>query len=234
MVLVQKIIKKIYLGAKWWWTPWSDTLAYYPLTSTSTTSDMKWSGTAYDLSNVWWVTFWTYQGVDCANMTWWSDYLQNTNVSVSSWANLTFSLWCYITGSNNYNLFFGLWYSRWDLYSWWYHNSLSWYWTALCIWELQWWAETIATYSSSLINWRHLITCTYWWWVGKLYCDWTYFIQYNTSIWNVSWLYLWVNPNSTNENYIWYMSEFILENKVWTADEIAEYYNDTKSLYWIS
>ena len=32
----------------------------------------------------------------------------------------------------------------------------------------------------------------------------------------------------------WHIAEFIVENKTWAAQEIANYYNGIKSKYWIS
>ena len=44
-------------------SPWSSTIAYYPLNSSTTVNDM--SGNGYTLTNDW-ASFWTYGWVDCA------------------------------------------------------------------------------------------------------------------------------------------------------------------------
>jgi hypothetical protein len=51
-------------------------------------------------------------------------------------------------------------------------------------------------------------------------------VWYNTEvIWNY-------RPWDKNP-FIWYMSDFIIENKVRTTQEISDYYNQTKTNYWL-
>jgi hypothetical protein len=47
---------------------------------------------------------------------------------------------------------------------------------------------------------------------------------------------IWVNDGDswTTPKYMtWYMSDLIVENKARTAEETANYYNSTKSNYWL-
>jgi len=59
-----------------------------------------------------------------------------------------------------------------------------------------------------------------------------------------SWSYTWFNnarvtiPNQSWANnlskFSWKISNVILENRVWTAQEISDYFNASKSMYWVS
>ena len=63
------------------WQPWANTVAYYPLTSTTTVNDL--SGNGYTLSTHDTLpTFWIYQWVDCASFN--SNSLKTS--SVNPWA----------------------------------------------------------------------------------------------------------------------------------------------------
>jgi hypothetical protein len=85
----------------------------------------------------------------------------------------------------------------------------------------------------------HLLTATYTWSADtannvKIYVDSSLVKQWQR--WGTTTAnmigYVW-NYN-TNDNLKWYLSQFILEDKTRTAQEIADYYNQTKWNYWIS
>jgi hypothetical protein len=81
---------------------------------------------------------------------------------------------------------------------------------------------------------RHNAVFTYSNWSWIVYVDWT-------AVYNWTW-----SPNILNDHTsIWsngnisdfwkgYLSEAIFENVVRTAQEVSDYFNQTKSLYWIS
>jgi hypothetical protein len=49
------------------------------------------------------------------------------------------------------------------------------------------------------------------------------------------WLGIWYTWwGSSSDRLSWEISEFILEDRAWTATEISDYFNATKSNYWIS
>ena len=49
-----------------------------------------------------------------------------------------------------------------------------------------------------------------------------------------TWWSLWaVHETTHSDKYIWYMSDVILEDKARTAQEISDYYDFTKSNYWL-
>lgn len=57
----------------------------------------------------------------------------------------------------------------------------------------------------------------------------TWTFQTELSIWQGR----WATSTSNRKYFNWWMSNFIIESKARTAEEILEYYNGTKSNYWI-
>jgi hypothetical protein len=227
MTLVQTEPKKIYIRVdQQWWQPWANTVAYYPLTSVSTVNDMKTSGTKYNLTNTW-VTFGTYQGVDCAYLST-SSQLSNTSFNELHWAlPRTFSFWVYDKG-----------------------NSSSWEWVYVFHWKTQKtnqmvlvfrWGNKyqISQWGSSWNFWAP----TFWQWTYHcVIYDGTKFEWFKnwTSIWtwtytiNTQWneLYFWKHDNLWN-SMDGYFSNIIIENKVWTAQDVSDYYDISKANYWL-
>ena len=59
--------------------------------------------------------------------------------------------------------------------------------------------------------------------------------QYATSSFNTNWTWYWLwglRSNDTTKQIAF--SEYIIENKERTSQEVSDYFNQTKSLYWIS
>jgi hypothetical protein len=54
-----------------------------------------------------------------------------------------------------------------------------------------------------------------------------------TSSYSFTKILLW-RQNSWTNYFQWNLSNCILEDRVWTAEEISDYYNSTKANYWIS
>ena len=212
-----------------WWQPWANTLAYYPLTSTTTVNDM--SGNNKNMTNNWSVTFGNVLWVDCATFSW-SNYL-NKGESLFTWsATFTVNLWYKKTWNydNHTNLFtigtsngknnFLIWgYPSWDkinhLMLWWWDND----------------RDTLYIVPSN--TWINIIVTHSWWAVnvyinGNLQYTWT--VDYNIQSW-----YTWVWCSPTNSTpMIWNMSNLIIESSQRTSQEASDYYNLTKWNYWIS
>ena len=215
-----------------WWQPWVNTIAYYPLTSTTTTSDE--SGNGHNLTNSG-AAFGTYGGVDCV-------YLDNTDskklYTTISWlsGNPIFTVNVYVNRQWTTNS------DWWQLFVVWsIGSSRRCYWNAIrtdwryLTWT-RWWGEARSTVTNTLDNWE-LIT------VVK---DGSNTIVYRNASEIASWT-ITTNISSTDftigsfnyqntfyQSFYWYLSEFILEDKARTAQEVADYYNQTKSLYGIS
>ena len=212
------------------WLPWENTVAYYPLNSTTTVNDQSWNNRNLTNHSV---SFNTYDGVDCAYFNWSSQYLDETTINwgLINW-NLTISFWCKVTAwALN-----SIWY--WKPYNWTlvlYNNLTSIY----CDTSNNNNNTTHTTFSTSSLNVWNLITITWTWNTYTVYSNWTLSWSMTTSIptsWN-SHFYLWCVGNDVDwlRAYMtWHLSNYIIENKVWTADEISNYYNTLKSKYWIS
>ena len=216
-----------------WWQPWANTLAYYPLNSTTTTSDMKWSWTAYNLSTLRsWVSYWTYNWVDCANFSWWWWKLQ---AAINIQQVFTLSWWFYITQSWNYQSLMLVWggsTSQRCLWSW-YRRTTSYL-------ALTTWGNPEVT-GGQQISWRHHICITR----SNiddsndaiLYLDWVHYLNMNTSELTLAgdYLTIWWHPwNLAQDPFYWCASEIIYEDVVWTSTEVSNYFNQTKANYWIS
>lgn len=103
--------------------------------------------------------------------------------------------------------------------------------------ELYWSStRSIRTGTVSLNTWYNLV------WVRDwsnyyLYLNW---VLANSGSWisgSGSWkstVIPWRDDNSVDWSPRWYMSEVIYEDKARTVQEVANYYNNTKNLYWIS
>ena len=178
-----------------------------------------------------WVSFWTNAWVDCASFSS-SSYLSNNSFGVPQWkVALTVSAWVYYTSvTNNLYSFFSMW-ATWhkafanancqpiNITDYWndVHSSVNaqqWQWYHIALTAEQW-----------NNNWKIYVNCvdvTSWWAVSSYaWIGWTNF--------RINWFF-WQSWYGIN----WYMSNFIVENATRTAQEISDYYNQTKSLYWIS
>lgn len=208
-----------------WWTPWANTIAYYPLDSTNTVNDL--SGNWYNLTNTM-VVFWNYVGVSCASFDWATSKLTATISTLPQWANArTISLWVYDIGWVGKSI---MWYwanrtKRWCFILN-YANSSEWYW-------LTPYYDDIYSYITTTSTWM-LLTWTYDGTNFKLYINGELIGTSDDITLVTSWtnFEIW-NPYDTGF-YQWYASNAIIEDKARTAQEISEYFNRTKALYGIS
>ena len=98
-----------------------------------------------------------------------------------------------------------------------------------------WWANSSINVSWDNWVWYNRVF-KYDWTTATVYKDWT---VANSSIFveQVLWwdgTAIWYNSFVNWRYWLWYLSEIILENKVRTAQEIQDYYDQTKANYWIS
>ena len=196
------------------WAHWKNTVAYYPLTSTTTVNDL--SGNNRNLTNYNWVAFGTYAGVDCASFTWNKMILYHSDFPARWYGDCTISCWMYTT-SNSMQIVLALWTSEENVLELLIEN---WY---------------IAPYIApvTLNTWHHI---TY-------VIDSNHLIMYvdGIQVYNVTYnvnngksLWIWRQTYDDDANYLWYINEVIIENRARTAEQVVWYYNQTKSLYWIS
>ena len=219
-----------------WWHPSANTLARYKLESNA--NDFSWNNR--HLTNSW-ITFsdnfWIFNG----NAKWYysnqslfnnlskftySVYLntqQITNTSYNSdpTHNMVMSItdnWIYQNYDKTIVLYYGSKTAWYNYYNWKYFVEATWI---------------------SLNTW-YLITYTFDWSTMKIYKNWTLISSKScwwsyTSYTNAT-LTIWNNEDRWNyvKKYYWKLSNVIVENKVRTAQEILDYFNKTKSKYWIS
>lgn len=221
-------IQKIYVGDHYQvypkWTPWANTIAYYPLEKDWNDYSWNWhNGTAS------WITYSSISWVNCASFAW----------SISSYiaipwlwtlSTLTTSIWFNTTTTKSGSQLF--WASPSSD-----NANLQEYvdWSAIRISRWNGSNSDPVSYSVACNNgvWHNLIVTNGSDWL-KMYYDGTLVWSSNNvrTIKSDNWrTYLWWWNQLSTYTYLWYMSSLILENKIWTAQEIADYYNQTKATY---
>lgn len=201
-------------------TPWVNTVAYYPLTADL--NDNSWNNRNLTASDVSKITFWAYGGVNCAYFdtahalyTWPSSLITNSAFTMSVWFKYntsSFDVVCVWSSNNVWNIEIA-------------KNKAVYY-----AWSSNWWEVWISTTADT---WTHAIITMY---SGTAYIYLNWQLYDSHSCWDIKWnnIGIWNNPVWTWTKYKWYMWEVIIEDKSRTAQEIQDYYDQTKSLYWIS
>jgi hypothetical protein len=204
-------LKNAYIG-EYWWHPWANTIAYYPfkndiLDETWNTS-LSWSWTKDTI----WYTFSTNNSISNASSTKFVSYWFKLNSYSGNWSSLWHisSLWelCY-------------WVSQTRSYSW-------------MVWSIGFFKNSSwSSYSYKNVwidtnQWHHIAywydgNNIVWYFDGIEYTIWSWYYNFGS---DVILLRLW-NDWATNVTF----SDVILENAARTAQEIANYYNQTKSNY---
>lgn len=229
MTLVQTEPKKIYIRVDvQWWQPWANTIAYYPFDTDF--NDVSWNNrnltnTGGIITTLSWVTCAYYDGSSYSTYSWYS--LTNTARTMSMRINALTLNDKVVLDIKKYNWNSYLW--ALAVYLWGSHIYAA---------DLQW-TELITT-STQSINTRYYVTITQELSTVKLYVNWnlewtkTNWPLYNNSNIPDGW---WVSGQFRTDHigkYSGYLSKLILEDKVRTAQEVSDYYNQTKSLYWIN
>ncbi len=216
------------------WTPGANTVVYYPLTSTTTVNDQ--SGNNHHLTNNNdLVTFWINAWVNCANFgtPWASTHnLYYTNPTfLPSWnASRTMSIWAYSTRTSLHDSMMFFWWERssYKLCSLFFHTWV--YFagysadTSQYTFTTNTWHNVVATYDGSIV---------------RLYLDGAQMGTKTTTL-NTTTPKFWIGWGGTSPYYAsnhyrdGYLSECIVEDVVRTAQEVADYYDDTKAIYGIS
>lgn len=204
-----------------WWQPWANTIAYYPLNSIYNFTDQSWN--SYDLT-VSDAVITTLNGVSCASYTWGRAYNSSAPVgtqrTLSAWIYNPWTSWVIVGTWESQNSFYGIML---------YLNA-----SRISVSDFhQWWAEwTIPTQNA----WHHVLTTadnsTL-----KVYMDWTLIASWTHDRTDSStWISAWWKPftNEFPDVYTWYLSNVILEDKIWSATDVTNYFNQTKSNYGIS
>jgi hypothetical protein len=223
MVLVQKELQNAYI---WeynpWWQPWANTVAYYPLNSTYTDTDQ--SGNWNNWTTTWTITYdgisaqfssWNYITIPTIIPYWSNPYTISVRYKTpdSSWHQN--SVYCQVNSSVD-NTASNLFVYQWHLY----------YWSK--------WRYDREINSAAISNntWYNIVF-TYSW--TQLECfvnnisQWTFNRTISTTAPNVAYI-----GRGVGEVCIGRVSNLIIEDKVRTAQDVADYYDLTKWDYWIS
>ncbi len=237
MTLVQTPPKKIYIWVDEWWSPWADTLAYYPFTSDRKDYSSYWndvtSANSTILTTVWWV--------DCMDMN-------NSYCTINLWSSspllvktlpYTIVFWTKAKDSWLSRAFAINWYENWSRG-----------WSGITTPTSSWWQLEVRAWNTTNTNTK--------WYAGSSYANTNWHLY--VASWGTSWLNVYVDWNTTpvkttswttwptnngsplkiwqrQDSTVcgnWYISRVIIEKKAWTAQDAADYYNETKSIYWIS
>ena len=212
------------------WKPNANTIAYYPLD----TDFNDYMGNYNMETKAWSPTITTLNWVKCCYFNGSSDIGNNNLHTNTIWANFTLSWWVNIPANNELTLFSCLTASLW--------------WRSIC-YRTEWNVTLMRTSSSNTVTikdniavadgtWKHIVTVSDNWTI-KLYHNWELKNTGTATPWlNTNWLArIWGNNYNDWQWDRWfskgYASRVIIENKVWTATEISDYYNYTKTDYWI-
>ena len=210
------------------WQPWSNTIYYLPLDADLL--DHSWNGYTFtptgtvNLVNnkanipVCYINRGSLE-VPSNTYTFWSD-----DFTVSYWVNIptdqdTYYRWVLWFNTSNYgSMVLNYEFNQWYIWS----------------WPFTW--DVAVSYPTIKDTWVHFVTVRNW----STFTTYSNWVLYNTatstsfSVWQWSWTVLWIGrwQNVVIKNL--YISNFIIENKARTAEEVADYYNQTKWDYWIS
>lgn len=208
------------------WKPWANTLWYWTLNWNA--NDLSGNGNNWTVN--WTITYDTVGTMQVANF-WGSWYVTIPGLWTLTWS-LTVNLWmkssqasqkevpivALVAQTDNKNLSFAVDYGNATIFRW---NG-----------------STVQSCQSNTVvnNWYwHNIVTTVNWSTQTVYVDWVYKWTLTCSYDIISYSNyssFWVNgrrPSSVKYN--WLLSNIIIENKARTAQEIQDYYNQTKSNY---
>lgn len=204
-----------------WRQPWANTVFYFPLSEDM----LDHSGNSVSASG-WWTI--TYQ--------WWAGALISSKITINYSTQPTdFTALCYMKNITSSDIILGYgniqdswWYKWWDIscniYNAWQPNSLR----IQCLWSSPTWKQSFTPTWWDTTT-RHLVTFV----KDGTNSMWYFYINGSlvgsqSLVWTAStWNYFLCDGSSM---YFW---DVILEDKIWSAQEISDYYNQTKWDYWL-
>ena len=225
MPLWEHELKNAYIGEVW--TPWSNTIAYYPLNWNA--NDESWNGNNGTASNITWDSWWDN---GCAYFNW------NSYINIPALTNTTtrtYSFWVKCASNASGDFLF-----TWDnsdknltfMVSSWKINTQMW---KSWIWSPTRWITN--NYSNATVwdnTWHHIVVTVN----GGTYTTYIDGVQDNVCNWSywttpISVNRMWMHPNWSSDKYTGYIDNMIIESKARTAQEVADYYNLIKYNYWL-
>lgn len=213
-----------------WWKPGANTLAYYKFyDNLNDSSGNNHPCTVAYWSAVYYTVSWDNKAITCSGnvmKSWiWQQDVLAANHTLSFWIKLSSSqvdnrvLWALGASGNISHVWISI-------------GSAQWY--CFYIWQPTW-TYRKRTYTFSANTWYNIalsINSSLW---VDCYVNWTQVWTTNTiNSPDTTDLYFWSNYSLTDSSRMpWYLDDIIIEDKARTADEIAWYYNQTKSNYWL-
>jgi hypothetical protein len=203
-------VKNIYLWEPWW-SPWSDTVFY-----------IKWE---WDIIDYWPNNYQFTNNSVTINDNYlyfpWTDKngLIKSDLNLSVWS--TFNVWIWVETARlrteNPRILAHDSSEQWDIlrYSWSTYKI-----GANYTLTLQTWVNLCFIYNGAT-------NC-------KLYANWILVDSNLASVSPQSWIRIWSKHESTYDPHKWRMARIILENKIRTDQEVADYFDQTKTDYGIS
>ena len=213
----------------WGWQPWANTVLYMPLTS-NLTDVISW--TTLDAYSTWWsiwATWWINKNVLYSWTTWSWFYKSWFTWLPTDTDPRTMSIWLKIdTFVPDWGTYASYWVSQgncvFSLCGRWGYMWFSQMWSntndgKITAWT---WQNWILTYDgSTLIIYKNGDDVKHWTWTLTTGSD-------IVAIW------IPIRDLTASMGNTWRYSEFIIEDRVWTAQEVTAYYDLTKWDYWIT
>lgn len=208
-----------------WWKPWANTISYYKFDwnlndSSWNNRNLSWGSSWTFWTTAWW---WTYA---IFNQSWYTNKLYDIPFNSQSY---TVSIWYNYNQATSSSSRIAMDFSDWSIYTprirqetdWKTYIWISWNDLDYILNSIWVWHNIVITYSANSIS---------------LYIDWSKVKSWTSSSVNktIS-LVLGRDYNQTWTTYTSrnYLGEMILESICWTSLDVANYYNQTKSNYWL-
>ncbi len=210
-----------YFGRK----PWENTMLYYKFTENANDYSWNWRNwTSYE------TTFSEENGA-----YFWTALSRIQVPSMNFWTQYTVSVWFKIPNTLTWNQEFDI------LYAWTasYRNILYWikpWWLRAWLWN--WWtSQSQFDITKHISTWRNNIILVRNWTNQKVYLNkeliWENNASYNPALpWNNTYVFPHASNSTSEYSGLWYMKEYILENAIWTSDDVANYFDKTKRKFW--
>jgi hypothetical protein len=231
-IRVNGVEKQVRPSGWWGWQPWANTIAYFPLEDNSNEASWKVVTTtdnSVNYSTIWWVK--------CANTN--GNWFINVSTSIfdnsSNWTEQTMSFWLYLNALPWWTSNWAFEFEKQNYYSFYFlarSNNVYRY-----EWNSAWSTIDVNIPSTDIGKWNYFTLVNS--------SSWKYMYKNGVLIWSWTWSNRprWNRANSGGQNstilgdrdrvdYLkWWLRELIFEKKCWTATEISDYYNQTKSNY---
>lgn len=204
-------------------TPWANTLVYFPFISDA--NDYSWNWYALDVSGTQetigrrFNTQVEFNKLQTPKWYFVSFWIKNYNMG--TW-------WNNIENQMGFEIYWGMNYQAYSRY------GTATDWNMIQIFTSSSWANQKKAANLSLNTWYHL---AYWYGNGAAVC-WINWVKYTITTGNVydppEWTETTFIINRSTTKWDVALSDVIVEKVLWTDQQVTDYFNATKSTYWVS